>query len=64
LATRARIMGARNAGTGVPLVPEDLDEILELADRIAVMHGERVADEMPAEGADPQEISRHMPGHH
>jgi simple sugar transport system ATP-binding protein len=62
--TRARIMAARNAGTAVLLISEDLDEILELADRVVVMHEGRVAHEMPAEGADPQEIGRHMLGHH
>jgi ABC-type uncharacterized transport system ATPase subunit len=61
--TRARIMAARNAGTAVVLISEDLDEILELADRIVVMHGGRVAHDMPAAGADPQEIGRHMLGH-
>ena len=60
--TRARIMAARNAGTAVLLVSEDLDEILQLADRIVVMHDGRVVHEMPAEGADPQEIGRHMLG--
>jgi simple sugar transport system ATP-binding protein len=35
--TRRRIMAARNAGAGVLLVSEDLDEIMELADRIVVM---------------------------
>jgi general nucleoside transport system ATP-binding protein len=62
--TRARIMAARNAGTAVLLISEDLDEILELADRIVVMHDGKVAHEMPAAGADPQEIGRHMLGHH
>ncbi|HVY14070.1 MAG TPA: ABC transporter ATP-binding protein [Rhodopila sp.] len=62
--TRARIMAARNAGTAVLLISEDLDEILELADRIVVMHEGQVVHEMPAEGADPQEIGKHMLGHH
>jgi ABC-type uncharacterized transport system ATPase subunit len=62
--TRARIMAARNAGTAVLLISEDLDEILELADRIVVMHEGRVAHEMPAEGAHPQEIGGHMRGLH
>jgi ABC-type uncharacterized transport system ATPase subunit len=62
--TRARIMAARNAGTAVLLISEDLDEILELADRIVVMHEGEVVHEMPAAGADPQEIGRHMLGHH
>jgi ABC-type uncharacterized transport system ATPase subunit len=62
--TRARIMAARNSGTAVLLISEDLDEILELADRIVVMHDCAVVHEMPAEGADPQEIGRHMLGNH
>jgi simple sugar transport system ATP-binding protein len=61
--TRARIMAARNAGTAVLLISEDLDEILELADRIVVMREGEVAAELPAAGADPQEIGRHMLGH-
>ena len=62
--TRTRIMAARNAGTAVLLISEDLDEILQLADRIVVMHDGRVVHEMPAAGADPQEIGRHMLGQH
>ncbi len=62
--TRARIMAARNAGTAVLLISEDLDEILELADRVVVMHEGEIVHEMLAEGADPQEIGRHMLGHH
>jgi simple sugar transport system ATP-binding protein len=61
--TRARIMAARNGGTAVLLISEDLDEILELADRIVVMREGRVAAELPAAGADPQEIGKHMLGH-
>jgi simple sugar transport system ATP-binding protein len=62
--TRARIMAARNTGTAVLLISEDLDEILELADRVVVMHEGEIVHEMPAESADPQEIGRHMLGHH
>ena len=39
---RAQIMEQRNSGAAVLLVSEDLDEILELADRIAVMSGGRI----------------------
>ena len=40
---RAQIMEQRNRGAAVLLVSEDLDEILELSDRIAVMSEGKVA---------------------
>src|SRR6202012_5783726 len=59
----AEIMAARNRGAAVLLVSEDLDELLELSDRIAVMfHGELVYEERASE-ADLTEIGRHMAGH-
>ena len=60
---RAQIMEQRNRGAAVLLVSEDLDEILELADRIAVMSGGHVTYETRAEGADRTTIGRHMAGH-
>jgi ABC-type uncharacterized transport system ATPase subunit len=42
---RARIMAARNAGAAVLLMSEDLDEIMELADRVLVMSEGRIAYE-------------------
>jgi simple sugar transport system ATP-binding protein len=45
-----RIMAARNAGAAVLLVSEDLDDILEPADRIVVMHGGKVVHETAAAG--------------
>ena len=61
---RARIMAARNAGTAVLLISEDLDEILELSDRILVMSEGHIAYETPAAGADVGEIGKYMAGHH
>ena len=59
----AEIMAARNRGAAVLLVSEDLDELLELSDRIAVMfHGELVYEARASE-ADLTEIGRHMSGH-
>jgi general nucleoside transport system ATP-binding protein len=61
---RARIMAARNAGAAVLLISEDLDEILQLSDRILVMSDGHIAYETPAANADIGEIGRHMAGHH
>ncbi|MGB1025660.1 MAG: ABC transporter ATP-binding protein [Rhodospirillaceae bacterium] len=60
---RARIMAARNGGAAVLLMSEDLDEIMELADRILVMSEGRIAYERPAAEADIAEIGHHMGGH-
>ncbi|WP_224702665.1 ABC transporter ATP-binding protein [Devosia aquimaris] len=60
---RARIMAARNSGTAVLLISEDLDEILELSDRVLVMSEGRIAFETPIGAADIGEIGQHMAGH-
>ena len=41
-ATRARIVAAAEAGVATILVSTDLDELLALSDRIAVMSGGRI----------------------
>ncbi len=61
---RSQIVQARNRGTAVLLVSEDLDEILELADRILVMSDGKIVYETPAAAADRQTIGSHMAGHH
>jgi len=60
---RAQIMDQRNRGAAVLLISEDLDEILELSDRIAVMSEGRLGDAVPSAGADRAEIGRQMGGH-
>ncbi len=60
---RSRIMQARNRGAAVLLVSEDLDEILELADRVLVVSGGRIVHETPIQSADRQVIGRYMAGH-
>jgi general nucleoside transport system ATP-binding protein len=61
---RARIMKARNAGTAVLLLSEDLDELLEMSDRIMVISDGRLVYETPTRGADIGVIGAHMAGHH
>jgi ABC-type uncharacterized transport system ATPase subunit len=60
---RARIMKARNQGAAVLLLSEDLDELLELSDRILVMSDGALVYETPAATADVNTIGQHMAGH-
>ena len=60
---RARIMAARNNNAAVLLMSEDLDEIIELADRILVMSEGCIAYETPIAQADIATIGHHMGGH-
>jgi simple sugar transport system ATP-binding protein len=62
-AIRDRLIEARNNGTAILLISEDLDEIMELSDRILVMSEGRIAFETPIESADVTEIGQHMAGH-
>jgi len=59
----AEIMAARNRGAAVLLVSEDLDELLELADRVVVMFHGALVYEARAGEADLTEIGRQMAGH-
>jgi len=58
-----RILAARNAGTAVLLISEDLDELLELSDRVVVMCDGHIVHDTPIADADVQVIGRHMAGH-
>ncbi|HVT87639.1 MAG TPA: ABC transporter ATP-binding protein [Tepidisphaeraceae bacterium] len=60
---RAQIIEARNRGAAVLLVSEDLDEVLELSDRIVVMFDGQFVYETISEEADIGIIGRHMAGH-
>ncbi len=59
----AEIMAARNRGAAVLLVSEDLDELLELSDRLVVMFHGQLVYETRGSDADLTEIGRHMAGH-
>lgn len=60
---RSQIMEQRNRGAAVLLVSEDLDEILELADRVAVMSGGTITYVARIEDTDRNTIGQHMAGH-
>ena len=60
---RAQIMEQRNRGAAVLLVSEDLDEILDLADRVAVMSGGTINYQAPVGETDRSTIGKHMAGH-
>ena len=60
---RLQIVAARNRGTAVLLVSEDLDEIMELSDRTVVMFNGQFVYETTSSGADLAIIGRHMTGH-
>ncbi|WP_354678391.1 ABC transporter ATP-binding protein [Cupriavidus plantarum] len=60
----ARLLAARDAGAAVLLISEDLDELLALADRIAVIAEGQIVFEVPAGEADRAVLGRHMAGQH
>jgi general nucleoside transport system ATP-binding protein len=59
-----RILAARNGGAAVLMVSEDLDELLELSDRLTVIFGGRIVHETVTAKADIAVIGRCMAGHH
>lgn len=61
---RARLMAARDAGAAVLLISEDLDEVMDLSDRVVVMSEGRIAYQAAAAEADRAEIGRRMAGKH
>jgi len=60
---RAQIVEARNRGAAVFLISEDLDEVLELSDRIVVIFDGKFVYETTGDKADIGIIGRHMAGH-
>lgn len=63
-AIRERIMDARNNGVAVLIMSEDLDEVIELSDRILVMSDGQINYECQAADADIIKIGEYMAGHH
>ena len=59
-----RLRQVRKQGAGVLLISEDLDELLELSDRIVVMSEGRIVFETMAAQADRKLLGAHMGGGH
>ena len=57
-----RLLAARNRGAAVLLISEDLDELMALADRIVVMSGGRIVQEVDAARADRNQLGAWMGG--
>ncbi|MGQ0670349.1 MAG: ABC transporter ATP-binding protein [Actinomycetota bacterium] len=60
---RESLLGRRGAGCAVLLISDDLDEILMLSDRVAVMYEGRIVGEFTREEADRETIGLLMGGH-
>lgn len=60
---RAKLMEQRNRGAAVLLITEDLDEILLLADRVAVMFGGAVVHSAAVETVDRPSIGLYLGGY-
>lgn len=59
---RQQLLEEKNRGAGVLLISEDLDEILALSDRIAVMYEGEIVGVMPAADATPERLGLLMSG--
>jgi simple sugar transport system ATP-binding protein len=57
-----RVRSAAAAGCAVLIISEDLDELIVLADRVAVVYGGRLVGERPRGSIDPYEMGRLMTG--
>jgi ABC-type uncharacterized transport system ATPase subunit len=57
-----QIVAMRDAGTAVLLVSTELDEIMSLSDRIAVMYAGTIVETLDAKGADRERIGLLMAG--
>jgi ABC-type uncharacterized transport system ATPase subunit len=59
---RAQLLEQRRGGAAILLISEDLDEILALSDRIAVIYEGRIMDILPRENATPERLGLLMAG--
>ncbi|NBC31645.1 MAG: ATP-binding cassette domain-containing protein [Alphaproteobacteria bacterium] len=62
-AVQARLLEARGRGAAIVLISEDLDELLQLTDRIAVFYRGRLTPLLPTEGLSARALGLMMAGH-
>jgi len=60
----AQLVAERDRGTAVVVISEDLDEVLALADRIAVIYEGRIVDIVERARAGREALGLMMAGHH
>ncbi len=61
---REQLLEQRRQGAAILLISEDLDEILALSDRIAVIYEGQIMDIVPREIATPEKLGLLMAGVH
>ena len=59
---RERLLEQRRIGTAILLISEDLDEILALSDRIAIIYEGQIMDILPRDEATPEKLGLLMAG--
>ena len=59
---QSQLVAARDAGAAVLVISDDLDEVLALGDRIAVMHGGHLGEPRPAANWSREQIGLAMAG--
>jgi simple sugar transport system ATP-binding protein len=63
LDVQAALVAAREKGCAILLISDDLDEVLLMSDRVAVMYEGRVVGEFDRKNADREELALLMGGH-
>lgn len=61
-AVHAEILSAKKAGAGVVLISEDLEEVLQIADRVQAIYKGRLSASVAIEAADAQHLGLMMAG--
>lgn len=56
------LLDLRNAGSGILLISEDLDEVMQMSDRILVLFGGRIVGSLTREALDKERIGMLMAG--